>query len=647
MYVGRIKIDGQSLDLAPGEIVAVDLQADSLENVGAIQSSYTAEFSVPLTLNNRQILGRLGALDSIGTEYNATACTVYDTDGNVVTANGLLLIDRVQGEYLICNVLQGAVGFFDELDGATLQMLGIASIGTPVPRTEPNVVANIDNDYTSGFTYGTFNFGDNPTTTYTVAKMWPASFFHAIFEAIEALTSYTFDTSTGLFADAFFRKCFLAYSGSNYNEEQWFIGDLTGYTITAGTAGPGVYVKVTPQAFDLQNAFFDSVGRFTVKEERKALVFNAYADITITTTAGAYEYNVRIYNRTQSTTLASYSSGAITGAGASVNVTFDIDSGLYKGYNNGDIIELQIDAVTGLNFDFTSGYFRSDGIDRNGNNAYNKPASGDNLDPLTLMPDMDCVEFMKGVCNLFMARFEIDEAAKTITLPMFKDYSQDTANAPIWGSKVDGLRTLEVEYKFGQWASANQFKYVQDDEVPAEFGNGTFFIVNAQLPTDPAVIIELPFGSSTEGTVGGKMYVPILSGSDIANELTPRIGYAESVTGSITVGATPVTDYNEARFRALAWQLTETTGSPPTVTDSGMLGDYWTELQEAVQNMEKVTAYLKLNPADIAELDFFTPKYINYTNNVLAFNGFFFLQLVKEYRGDGTVECELINLNIS
>ena len=51
----RLYLDTDELQVAPGTVVAVTLQADSFENPESIESSYTNEVTLPATANNRAL----------------------------------------------------------------------------------------------------------------------------------------------------------------------------------------------------------------------------------------------------------------------------------------------------------------------------------------------------------------------------------------------------------------------------------------------------------------------------------------------------------------------------------------------------------------------------------------------------------------
>jgi len=649
----QIVVDGQVLDISEDELVAVTITANSLEDANFFQSSYTNAFAIPPTKQNRTVLGDITALDATGAEYLATDVQLISNTGLQVLTNGKMLINQFDNEALQVNIIDGIVGFFDELEGVDMQMIAPGSIGVPVERTEANVVSNINNDYTAGYTYATADFGDAPTTTYDPDNMFPFSYFYELLQELASLTTYTFDTSTGLFANAKFRKECLAYSGSRYNEESQFVSDIGGYSVTAGTAGPGIYVNIPPQAYPVPNPYLDAFG-FEVFEERKSLFFEAYASIDITTNAGAYEYNVRVRNITQGITYCTYSSGAIAGAGALPTVTFTIQSGLTNNYNNGDYIRLEIDAVTGLNFAFTEGFFRTDD-GRSGKRAqgtsptnldlYADPPSPFDLDCLGLMPTLSAVDFIKAVWQMWGVTPNVDPASKIITLELFETYANDTANSVDYSSKIDTLRGIEIEYSYGSYTTISTFNYENDDDIDSElYGRGLILISNANITAEEKSLIDLPFSASSY-LDRGRLIIPILTGSPltITEDLTPRNCTLDTTTGSITIGSTGVTDYNTTEFTAV-WGGAEGTLTPTTF---GLLADNWDRYTQMIQAMQKVTLYLKLTDNEINDIDFFTLIYLSFSVGFVQLNGYYLMQEVKEYTGSETVQVELINVNIT
>jgi len=659
MKVARIEVNGAALQLPAGTVVAVSLTADSLENV-AINSSYTNEFDVPLSRANRRILGNVQAQDAQGLEYAPPSVNLFSPIGGVLVSGGLLLINRVTNNTAICAVIEGATNIFTALGDSTLQMLGIGQLGTMVERTAANIVANLDNDYTSGYSYATFDYGDAPVDEYQVTRMWPATFIHKIIERIFEYSGYTLDTSVGLPTDAFFRKCALAYAGDRYNKDSYFIADMS---------TPSVPISANYESLSnvpiIPNAGLGDFG-FTVIDSRRAMGMSAIGTVVIIpdpALGGSYDFDVRIFNVTQSITYASYSSGLVTATPDPFNYDLAIFTGLFENYADGDLIQFQMRVTVGDIALSTFLWRNDDGRDYDtfGNLGYyysfyayptalDPTAANRILDTLCLMPDMKCTDFLKQVLNMFLSRISVDTIEGTARILRFKDYSQDTANGQDWSNKVDTIAETEQDFSYGEWAQRNTFSYSNDSDITEGYGSGFFDIANGLLDPDPAEIVALDFSASNYNDFG-KLVVPILAGSplELAEELAPRICYLDVVATSTIiivegVSGTGTNDYNQSFFDLLAWQ--QFTGAS-IATDNGLLGSYWQEAIQALSSMQKVTAHLRLTAKDFEELDFFTPKYVYFSDGLTTFAGWYFLQLVDEYKGNGRAKVELINLNIN
>lgn len=651
----RVFIGDIELDRDRDTSVALNLTADSLESVESIQSSYSYEVDFPLTQHNINILGNLQALES-GSEYVAPNCYVRDIAGSQVISNGLFIINRLEGTRLYANIFEGSVNLLDLLEGLTLQDLGADAFGTAIERTEANIAANLANVNTDGFTYATFNNGNYTGGAYAIEQLFPAPFVWQILKAICSKAGYTLDDATGLMADTAFQRWILPFNGERYNPDAQFYDDARGFSVTAGALPAGTYTRIGSNvggggATILENDSFVPALGFEVPDGNKVYFFEGRLDQDITTNAGAYEFNLRIRNRTQGVTLASYSSGAVTGAGSTVSDSRILQSGLLDNLNTGDLITFEIDAVTGLNFAAKNPtYFRNDDGRYSdatiyATNLYQDPPTGQVLDPITLVPNMPIVDFLKGVLNMACSRLDTDNVRQTVTIRRFKDYSRDISAPFDISEKVDSNGIIEKEFVFGDYSQVNTFLYDNEDTINEGFASGAINITNDNLSPEPRELIKLPFSASLSTLDGLSIPIAELGSDDIVNELKPRIAIVSSVSQNITVGATVVNPYNRMSFQPLSWAYVANSAGNPI--DAGLLVDYWAEFALVIQKMEKTTLRILMNAVDFAQLDFFNLVYLRWSNSFYSFNGFYLLQLVDGYTGNGLAEVELIRVNFT
>lgn len=615
------------LDLNEGVTISVNITADSLESLDTVQNSFTREIEIPLTLFNRSLLGELQADDANAQKYNDIIASVQDDKGAEVLERGVLNIERVEGRNAYGNIFKGIINIFDQLEGLTLQDIPINSFGTPAFRNEGNVTANIDNVYTDGFTYATFNNGNYAGGAFAVEQLYPFPFVWQILKNIFALTTYTLNDSVGLMADASFQTWVLPYSGTRYNPTAQFYDSINQQTVTAGTGYNQLDSSQAAQGTTpLSSEAFDPATGFTVPDGNKAYFFEFRLDATAIVTT--VDYTLRIQNVTQATTLASTSA---TGAGLGIDVT--IQTGLIDTLNTGDVIIAEIDVtagnsiVTGPNC-----YFRNDdGTRTAGTNLYQNPPSPYVFDSVTLLPDMPCIDFVKAILQMTMSRVDLDVVENTVSFRKFETYARDPNRLNL-SEKIDESEEIEKDFVYGDYSQVNKFVYSNDDNIPEQRGSAQILINNKNLDPEPKELIELPFSASESSIFG--LSIPICeSGSDdIVNELTPRIAAVESNAGTVTVGATNKTPYNELKFGRLDW--------------NNLLVDYYPTLIKTIQRMQKVKVKVRLDAVDFAQLDLFQPVEIAYSNSFCTINGFFFLQNVEDYTGEGSAMLELIKLDL-
>ena len=635
----KVFAKGEKLDLQEREVVAVTLTADSLENV-QVNSSFTNSFEFPLSARNRRLIGNLQALQG--------ALLTSDNDirlegesGELLIEAGQLVVTQINNRRAKANILQGATQFLQLVGESSLQDLPIGAIGTAVERTEANIVANINNTSASGYTYGLIDIGQSPANTFDVSEFYPATYFRALVELIAQQAGYTV-LNEGLFTDDLFNETVLHWSGTRYNEDSQFRASIEGFITTAGATPTYQNVYVSDTVIPSEN--FGEYG-FFVTGPNKALFFEAFADVEILTSAGGYEYNMRIYNETQGITYAQFNSGVVAGTGT-VTTSFALRTGLLKA-NAGDRIVLQIDAVQGLNFEFTSGLFRNDDNRQNTSGTitdlYNDPPAGFVFDPLTTLPDLPQADFIKAVLAMFNAKIDANNVTKQVRFVLFKDYAsqaQQNGAENITG-KLDYSKDIQISTYYGSYAKRNLLLYDNDEPLPEYFGSAVIEVDNVQADSEEEELIKLPFSGTQRN--GQYRLIPLLLTGNEIDVLNPRPLHAVSESVSVTIGSTSVATANVLDFAKLSFQATEIDGL--NTREIGLKFVYYSEFERALQDMQKLEITLKKNALDFASLDFFKQQYLYFSDGFTTFSGFYLLQEVKEYRGNGTTKVQLIRLN--
>lgn len=630
----QIVIDGQVLDISQDEKVAVTITANSLEDASLFQSSYTNAFAIPPTKQNRTILGDITALDATGTEYLATDVQLISNTGLQILTNGKMLINQFDNEALQVNIIDGIVGFFDEIGDTRLFELDFSAYAHTWNLT--NVTADTLNIAGDGYVYAVTDFGNFTGTTgiIDVREQYPSFFVKDLFQLIASqLSTYSFADSE-YFADAFFESLVLAFNGE---QNEFYSGfEFSGFQVLPVPPSIQTYV-LDDYAVIIPNDNF--VGGEFVAPSARTVTVSLDVDISIDAGgAGAWSFAGDIISNIQGTIATVSDSG--TGGGVAQTITATTSVTLEAG----EILhaEIQVIAVSSIDTDISGAFYISPP----------EVAFGSTLNIESLMPNMKCSDFIKSVWKMLALQPSVDSVTKIITIKDFQTYSTDTASSVDYSSKIDTLRGIEIEYSYGSYAKTNTLKFKADDSLATpEFADSTITISNENLDLDYDMI-ELDFAPTASITIkSGALRlcsIPILNVSgEITNVLEPRICYIERYTGtrpalSLTDGTTTNNNVTYSTTKFL-----DPNNSENLSFVNNLKSERFAQFELMIQAMQKVTLYLKLTDNEINDIDFFTLIYLSFSVGFVQLNGYYLMQELKEYTGSETVQVELINVNIT
>lgn len=168
--------------------------------------------------------------------------------------------------------------------------------------------------------------------------------------------------------------------------------------------------------------------------------------------------------------------------------------------------------------------------------------------------------------------------------------------------------------------------------------DSTTIVINTSFVSNQSGIIrQLIFESQTEvepkiGLIVTGLDVDELTGSEFS-----QIAIETSLVSSIPFcwfAKAPYTVNTDKFKQSLSFgDITFTSQS------EGTLSQYWEEYRQLLSNVKYLTANFALNAADIANIDFKTPVYIDY------FKSYFYINAVKEFTGsEQLTECELVRI---
>ncbi|HWZ36590.1 MAG TPA: hypothetical protein VNW51_10540, partial [Mucilaginibacter sp.] len=194
----QLHIDDQLADLTADGPIALTFQINNLAEVKNQQGNTSNQFKLPLTQNNRRILGFPDDVafcrDKPYKKYQAKLVQ----DGLEIIPYGICELNSIEQDMANVTILSGNVDFFDAIDGSLYQMGDKTS-----PWYSP-LWKNYDHDWTldnvvtsqtktEGWIYPVVDYGDftdDPGQTINVTTLRPGFFIKSAVDLLVKTTGY-------------------------------------------------------------------------------------------------------------------------------------------------------------------------------------------------------------------------------------------------------------------------------------------------------------------------------------------------------------------------------------------------------------------------------------------------------------------------
>lgn len=263
----------------------------------------------------------------------------------------------------------------------------------------------------------------------------------------------------------------------------------------------------------------------------------------------------------------------------------------------------------------------------------------------TMFPNLKPMDVVKNYLMMFGLIPIISEITNTVTLIKFDKILSNIGSADDWSDKIDFTEEPELKFVLTEYAQKNKFEYATDGEELKPAGtDGEILINNKNLPLE-ANIVELDFAATNKVT---RLVDLSLSQIGWFKELSltedkvPRVLINQLYTGNI--------NYSDS---VLAQETNVTTDIPiPYFIDSSkqfnlgftnnLIPNYYDLLTSILSRAKILTESVRLNAADINQLDFSKPVWID------RHESFFYKSAVKgfPYTESRSTTVELVKLNI-
>jgi hypothetical protein len=695
----QLFLNDNPVDLSDDSPIALTFQINDLADVKNQQGNTSNQFKIPLTQNNRAILGYADDISyqnpALLTQipYTQLAAKVIQ-NGIEILPNAIAEISEIDDDTASITILSGNVDFFDALGGQVADMGDSTSqwsqYGSMLPWKpfdhvwDLSSVANSQkHTVQNGWIYPVVDYGLIDLYDFTQpidARNQRPGFF--IKKAIDLLIQSTGYTANGsLLADPLYPLLIAQFSNGTFDHGL----DYQNVTNEVAAMQLGQDLNVNhPSAQNPPNGK-GNIGWSIVNSNwanqfvpGHGFTAAARETVLITVNVPHLRFQGHVTGKTPSylniiiwlvtpglpdTVLSQmqfdFSSGfnRISGDGGSIIGYVDIDNstlacntelaagqGLYIGY--------EFQGSTPASFTLSSGATWTVA-------AQNETVQfGQTVQCERILPDMPQKDFLKDTLQRFGIICQTDVYNKTITFASIKDIVNNIPIANNWTTKCIN-QGKQVNYQMGSYAQVNSMEYQTDPNIlPLKFGWDQLIINDQTLSAVPTDLIVSKFGPSLNrpyygGTIAQiKAIDPTSDTTDFTIGVQPRIlvdqklnlmALGKSVT-FIDGTSTPIVIndvistpyfYKPDGAYNLCWCDMPAAAG---TTQPGLKSKYYTDFQKILQNTKIIIRYFLLSPRDIASLNLLVPVYLQ------QHNAYFYINKIDSWIKGQPTKVELVRL---
>jgi len=542
----QLYLNDQLADLSDDSPIALTFQINDLAEVKNQQGNTSNQFKLPLTQNNRAILGYADDISMV--DLRLSTQTPYSTlsarliqNGIEILPNAIAEINEIDDNTASITILSGNVDFFDALGGQIADMGDSTSQWSNYGATLPwkqfdhewdlqNVAYSQRHTEKDGWIYPVVDYGLIDPVDFTkpidVRNQRPGFFIKKAVDLLVQSTGYTAKGS--LLADPLYPLLIAQFSNSSFDHGIDYQNqpDTKGISATnlvaqtqdhpAGNTGNQQYpnrgyIRFNNIINDPSN-YFNGINYSPTERISVEVIVNIPTIYFIgrSTTSDPANLNINItsidennpsgedltstnFNFTQSY------DGSVSGTdggkrvsyktfknNAPLSVTTELDPDIRQSI----VITFEFFGLTGSLFTLFSGA-----------SLQIKPQNGavqfeETVQCERILPDMSQKDFLKDTFQRFGIICQTDVYNKTINFSSLKDIVANIPIAKDWTTKCVN-QGKQVNYKLGSYAQVNNMEYQTDPNIlPLKFGWDQIIINDQTLSAVPSDMIVSKFGPS-------------------------------------------------------------------------------------------------------------------------------------------------------
>lgn len=696
----QLYLNGQLCDLNQDSTIALTFQINNLADVKNQQGNTSNQFKLPLTQNNRRILG-------FPDDIKFTTNIPYTQLEAKLIQDGIEIIPQGIGEISDCDednanitVLSGNVDFFDTISP---QIYDMGDKTTDTGKAQPwlpyqhvwsleNVVNSRKN--TTGYIWPVIDYGnlntDEPLTI-DIRQMRPGFYIKTVIDLITQNAGYT---ATGaLLSNPLYPLLVAQFSNSDFEHGTDYQNnpDITGASVmqTQQFAQSRLF-STEPQANLLFNVInSDPSHYFTEQQYYTPAIFN---DVTITVKlphvffrgyvtpnenssqfvvqikyhqagpaaddlvlaessfsfAGHGEKKVGLDGSDPNgwTRLNGSSGGNIYASIDIFNTTLSVDAQIEAG----DTIYIHYHFVNRTPADVV--LFPNVTLDITSQKQ--TVHLGQTIQCERIFPDIAQKDLLKDTLQRFGIICQTDNTKKEINFVTFKEIIDNIPIAKDWTKKCVN-QGKNVAFQLGNYSQVNNLTYKQDDAIIAGYADDVININDKTLSATSQVIIESQFAPSLNttylpGTSTAQIKMIDTTGDslDFSIGVSPRILIIEQLNlftaanGSSIKFTDGVNNIQVNDIISTGYFYKETGKYNLCWKDQpnqpGLRKIYYPELEKILKQTKVVNRFFILTPRDISELDLTIPIYLEQDN------AYYYINKINAWQKGIAIKAELIKL---
>lgn len=631
----QLFLNNQECTLYGSETIATDYSIAPISDISTRGSAKSIGFKIPLTANNRAIIENANVI------VNSTTLP-YQLISARLLANGLpqgiefAAIESIKDDISI-RLFGSNIDFYQIIKGLKLEDLGDVWLQV----WNVNQAANTHNA-TEGLIYALIDMnGDEfmvpADIEIDVRGLLPSVYLHSVIS--EIITQAGFTPEGDFLSDADYRSIVLPCADTN-------IGAVKPRMLsTAEMSTPATAAGLSTAFIFFDTATFDPLTliQFDAAVLGGIWVYKAYltGSYTIRITLNYTSLNVGGINITVNKRIApAYSSSfqlanqTIGGAGTFTetiefdNLDLDVDDYLYFVFGFNTTIHtatLEIIDTTTSNTIF-----------------------GKEIDPaVNIGGNMKQSDLLKDTAQKFGLIFQVDNQNKIVHIRRFSEILDNINIALDWSNKVDYTEKPELQFN-SDYAQRNLCVYTEDDTVTKPVGTDSEILIDNQNLDAEKELFESPFAASEQverfnghSIAQMKIFTGLGTADEEIESVEPRYLSVRVHTFSVFTYTDGSTDLTTTDVPLTHFILT---GQDFNLGFENNLLDYSEDLIALIQEYKLVKMLLRITAADINQLDFFKPVWIELNGQPGCY---YYISQIKQFKvtSKESTQVELVKLN--